>query len=276
MTAQTKTYPLATEGLCKLCGRWRELRRSHVLPDMAYADVMDYASHPRMVIVRAIEKGRISDKSQQSGFWERLLCEDCEARFSKYETYASTHLFNAKIPPPNPAQPLITLKVDDYRKLKLFLMSLLWRTGITRGEFFRCIDLGPHEPRLREMLNAEDPGEPAEYGCLVTPLLPEPGVPMEDVTAMPGMTRVDGHIGCLLVFRSFAFQYFISRHNIRPGVKRAFLNREGEMLMRWTRGAQIPPLRQLWDRCVRAVHRELEEESEPVQIERNLRGDGPA
>ena len=46
-----------TQGVCKLCGRWAELRRSHVLPDMAYADVIDPASHPRTVVVRDVDKG---------------------------------------------------------------------------------------------------------------------------------------------------------------------------------------------------------------------------
>jgi hypothetical protein len=234
-----------TQGVCKLCGRWAELRRSHVLPDMAYADVIDPASHPRTVVVRDVDKGRTLDKSRQTGFWERLLCQKCEGRFSKYETYAANHLLNAKLPAPDLANPVITVRVDDYRKLKLFLLSLLWRVGVARGPFFRCVDLGPHESRLRGMLDAEDPGEPDEYGCLITPLLPEPDAPMERVITMPAMTRVDGHNGCLLVFRGFVFQYFISRHGLARGVKQAFLDKQGQALMIWAHGTQFPPLREL-------------------------------
>ena len=88
-SVQKVAHPVATQDVCKLCGKWRELRRSHVLSDMAYADVIDPASHPRMVVVRDVDKGRVSDKSQQTGFRERLLCEECERQFSRYETYAA-------------------------------------------------------------------------------------------------------------------------------------------------------------------------------------------
>ena len=83
--------------------------------------------------------------------------------------------------------------------LKLFLMSLLWRAGVAKGDFFRCVKLGPHQERLREMLHAEDPSEPDEYGCLITPLLPEKEIAMESIVAMPFLTRTDGHNGCLIV-----------------------------------------------------------------------------
>ncbi|MGI8967036.1 MAG: hypothetical protein ACR2H1_13250, partial [Limisphaerales bacterium] len=158
-------------GLCKLCGKQGELCKSHVLPDMAYNEVINSEAHPRMVIVHDVKEGQISDLSRQTGYWERLLCKECEAQFSKYETYASNHFLNVNLPTPsNAADRMITLKVDDYRPLKLFLMSVLWRVGVASGDFFRCVDLGPHEARLRKMLHAENPGEPDDYGCLITPL----------------------------------------------------------------------------------------------------------
>ncbi len=249
-----------TIGECRLCRSWGELRRSHVLPDMAYNDVIDTTSHPRMIVVRDTDEGRVSDKSHQTGFRERLLWPGCEARFSKYESYAARHLLNVSLPHDD-VRGVVTLRVDDYSGLKLFLLSLLWRVGAARGDFFRCVRLGPHEERLRAMLDAENPGEPDEYGCLVTPLLPEPGIPMERIITMPSLTRVDGHNGCLLVFRGMVFQFFISRHGIAAGVERAFLNKNGEMIMMWARGAQFPPLRQLWHRCMTAVRREADKEA---------------
>ena len=169
---------------------------------------------------------------------------------SELESYASRRLLNVPLPEPNPVTGLIQLKVDDYAKLKLFFLSLLWRVGVAQGDFFRCVDLGPHELRLREMLQTRNPGEPGDYGCLVTPLLPEPGVAMDRVVLMPMMTRLGGVNGCLLVFRRFVFQYFISRHRISPGVRQSFLNKDGEMLMLRVRGAVFPPIRELWRRCI--------------------------
>ena len=250
-----------TEQTCQLCKRPAELSKSHILPKLAYTDIIDTTSHPRMVVVRDVAEGRISDTSQQSGYWERMLCKKCENQFSKYETYASNHLLNANLQVPKiTSERVVTLKVDDYRMLKLFLLSLLWRVGVAKGDFFRCVKLGPHQDRLREMLHAEDPGEPDDYGCLITPLLPELDIRMESIVAMPHLTRTDGHNGCLLAFRGFVFQYYISRHQIPAGVRQAFLNKNGELMMVWARIGNFEPLRKLWNRCVKAIHRESRDE----------------
>ena len=126
------------------------------------------------------------------------LCKECEGKFSRYETYASNNLLNLTLPlPKSEADLLNTVHVGDYVKLKLFLLSLLWRVGIARHDFFSCVDLGPHADRLREMLHAEDPGEPDEYGCHITRLLPESHIPVDRIVYTPHSTRIDGHHGCL-------------------------------------------------------------------------------
>jgi hypothetical protein len=65
---------------------------------------------------------------------------------------------SAKLPPPKDRRELLYVnKVDDYATLKLFLMSLLWRVSVAKGEFFRCVKLGRHEEQLRQMLHAQNP-----------------------------------------------------------------------------------------------------------------------
>src|SRR6266478_1690465 len=104
---------------CRLCSSSATLCRSHVLPEMAYANVIDYTSHPRMVVVRDTKIGRISDTTRQTGFWERLLCEPCEGKFSRYETYASNHLLNVNFQRPAMAHTMVVCPIGDYALLKL-------------------------------------------------------------------------------------------------------------------------------------------------------------
>ncbi len=248
---------------CRLCSSSATLCRSHILPEMAYANVIDYTSHPRMVAVRDVKSGKISETNRQSGFWERLLCKKCEMKFSRYETYAAKHLLNAKLTPPTGSAHAVTLlKVSDYTRLKLFLLSMLWRIGVATGDFFRGVDLGKHANQLQQMLLTENPGEPDEYGCLITRFIPERDVPIEQILIPPRTSRThDGHNGCLLAFRGFAFQYYISRHRIPAGVKAAFLNKSGELGIFWMRMGEIPPLKDSWNRCVAAIRREAKSKS---------------
>jgi hypothetical protein len=142
--------------------------------------------------------------------------------------------------------------VSDYRKLKLFLLSLLWRVGVAEHDFFSCVDLGPHTNRLREMLHAEDPGDPQEYGCQITRLLPELHIPVDRLLATPRSTKIDGHNGCLIYFRGFVFHYYVSNHGVATGVREAFVNQDGRLLILWMRLEMIPPLRDMWRKCVEA------------------------
>lgn len=248
---------------CRLCGLLDQLCRSHVLPETAYANVIDCTSHPQMVAVRDVKKGKISETHRQTGFWERLLCKKCEMKFSRYETYAAKHLLNAQLTPPTgSASRLSVLKVTDYARLKLFFLSMLWRVGVASGDFFRGVDLGKHANQLQQMLLTENPGELDDYGCLLTRFLPERDVPVEQILIPPRTTRThDGHNGCLLAFRGFAFQYYISRHRIPTGVKAAFLNKNGHLGICWMRMRDIPPLRDSWNRCVAAIRREAKPNS---------------
>jgi len=177
-----------------------------------------------MIVVRNREDGPNVDDSHQTGFWERLLCKECEGKFSRYETYASNNLLNLTLPLPQSKEDLVnTVQVDDYAKLKLFLLSMLWRVGVARHGFFSCVDLGPHTDRLREMLIAEDPGEPDEYGCHISRLLPEKHIPVDRIVFTPLSTRIESHRSCLLYFRGFTFNYYVSSHSISTGVQEAFV-----------------------------------------------------
>lgn len=245
-------------GICKLCLKPAVLRRSHILPDMAYAGIIEKNLHPRMVIVQDVVEGRISDKTQQTGYREWLLCENCELRFSVYERYASEHFFRAKLTvPTSESDRLVRISGLNYAPLKLYLLSVLWRASVAEGRFFRCVDLGDrHEERLRQMLDAEDPGKADEYGCLITPLLPESFTRVEHLLSMPARTRTDQHNTCLFQYRGFVFHYYVSRHRISPGLRQTFLNEEGGLTMLWARMGNFAPIRGLWNRTVDAIHRE--------------------
>ncbi len=210
-----------------------------------------------MVVVRNVSSGQISDKTRQTGYWERLLCQKCETQFSRYEKYASEHLLSLSFPvPKTAAERLITLRGLDYTALKLFSLSILWRVGVAKGDFFRCVSLGPHESRLRTMLANEDPGEPDQYGCMITPFLPEPEIDVSHLLFQPFRTRIQGHNGCLLSFRGLAFSFFISRHALAPGLVSTFLNRSGELGMLWSRIGDFQPIRKLWTQSVQAIRGE--------------------
>ena len=174
------------EGKCALCQQVAVLRKSHIIPEFLYGTLYDEKNRFNTFG----KTGKPEVGIEQKGFRERLLCDYCEQRFSRHEGvaalfyYGTVEAFAAQQSVVNyrgglkftriskDAQPtmdvipeLLLVEGVDYPALKLFLLSLLWRMGVSRLHFFREVELGPHESRLREMLLKNDPGEPDEYAC---------------------------------------------------------------------------------------------------------------
>ena len=242
---------------CRLCNNEATLKDSHIIPDLAYRAILDKQSHPRMVVVRNVTIGKVVDKTQQTGFKEHLLCGACEQQFSRYESYAAKELFNKSLPTPSQLDPLgrlLMLENLEYKPLKLFLISLLWRAGVASHNFFKCVKLGPHETILHRMLLDENPGAATDYGCTVCSLLPEHEIDFREVMFQPLQTRTDGHNGYLFVLRGLAFSFYISNHQLSASIKQSFLSIEGNLPILRMRIGNYQPLCKLWNRSVGAIH----------------------
>lgn len=179
-----------TLGTCRLCGQEKELRRSHVLSAFFRDDTTSMFPTGEHGILQPFTQpihthvGRRFARKQH-GFWEQregliqyLLCHDCEQKLSRFEDYAKRFLYGGSDPIrlalPFLSDPLYTA---DYKMLKLFQLSILWRAAEASGEFFAAVALSPeHRERLRLMLLNEDPGADNEYLCTMLRLVPSPAV----------------------------------------------------------------------------------------------------
>jgi hypothetical protein len=113
-----------------------------------------------------LEIGKNSDfvHIAQTGYNEKLLCHDCEVRFSKHEGYTIKQLRkglwdHAPCVPDNSPYHSTTRQVSglNYQLFKLCFLSIFWRMSVSNG--FGCPSFGMrHEKRLRTMLLNNDPG----------------------------------------------------------------------------------------------------------------------
>jgi len=149
---------------CALCGVRAKLRHSHIIPEFQYLPLYDPKHRYRVISTKAGTGPRM----EQKGAREYLLCHDCEQRFSKWEGYAKKVIFGTELRPQEMTPVGRRMEGLDYKTYRLFLLSLLWRMGVSRQQMFENVILGDHEPKLRAMLLAENPGEPHEYACFLT------------------------------------------------------------------------------------------------------------
>ncbi|MHC4259419.1 MAG: hypothetical protein ACYSTF_03245 [Planctomycetota bacterium] len=143
---------------CKLCHLDKKLCQSHIVPESAYGSLYDNKH-------RFYEVSNVQKKLPilQKGLRESLLCKGCEQHLNKYESYFADTWFQNQLIPTHVSKEISTIGGLDYKRFKLFHMSILWRAGITSRKEFVNVNLSNHEERLRQLVLDDDPGDPNQY-----------------------------------------------------------------------------------------------------------------
>jgi hypothetical protein len=232
------------KGTCRLCGTVGTLCKSHVIPEFCYAHLYD-VNH-RFIEVHDVSRGRV--RRGQKGYWEYLLCPRCESHINGFERRAR-RLFVDPLNIGKPPKRSIELTKLCYDKLKLFFLSVLWRSGVSSLDTFRHIQLGRHEAQLRRRILACDPGAPATYGIIIFPLLFE-GDHLKDFMVEPTPGRLPGGNRIYrFVFNGFVIFVIVSSHPIETRFRRLLLSETGPLKVYPTELRDFPFLREVWNRA---------------------------
>jgi len=113
---------------------------------------------------RFYEIGSETNNIVQDGPKEYLLCDKCEQKIGRYEKYykEAVHLSRHKIEIIQDGKVAIIRNLD-YKKTKLFLLSILWRMSISSLPQFANVSLVNNEEVIRKIIFEEKPGKSHEY-----------------------------------------------------------------------------------------------------------------
>lgn len=194
------------------------------------------ASFPHGIITK-------NDLLKQVGVKERLLCVECEGKFSRWEAYARRFLYGTspgkieKIDPgipdhvnPNPVIEGARRVRAEYKPFKLFLLSLLWRVSVSETLFCRPVNIGRFEKNLRRMLLNENPGGQFDYPCMLTDLR-LPNSTMMDYIERPSSGFVDGIDIVRLIMGGYIWWFMYSGAPKSSPYTETFMNDNGDFLV---------------------------------------------
>ena len=125
---------LAVSENCKLCGKVDKLRNSHIIPEFLFKPLYD-SKHRFHVLSTVLDS---PNRYEQKGIREKLLCQSCETLLSKHEGYARTVLFGGTEISVRKEDGNYIIGDIDYKKFKLFQISILWRAGISNHRLQNC------------------------------------------------------------------------------------------------------------------------------------------
>jgi len=154
------------KGICLLCGNYGELAtKSHIIPKFMYKGMEDSRNKIGQSILR--DNIKIETEIDYRYFEKDVLCLNCETvKLSQLDDYGNRilfgdkkidDLFNNKILE-YPDKKVCVLENFDYTKLKLFLLSILWRSHISKHTFFDNINLFQRATAVREAILTGDVG----------------------------------------------------------------------------------------------------------------------
>lgn len=128
-------------GICRYCGEEKTLIKAHILPKKFYKD------YPTEKFL-SVNVTDFSKKFMQSGCLDKqILCKDCDGILGTYDKEAYRILQNdLNAHKCEDKSAYIYLKNDyDYKKLRFFFISLLWRASITKKQEYSMVQLGEYE-----------------------------------------------------------------------------------------------------------------------------------
>ena len=218
--------------ICELCSQDKQLSNSHIIPEFIYEHSELYDGKHRYHVLST--KPDTKNEFEQKGIREKLLCPSCENKFSAFETYTKNVLFDAaEIKTVDKGKGKLVFENIDYKKFKLFQLSVLWRASVSTLEMFNEIDLGLHEPYIRDMLWNENPGKSTDYGCIYRKISSrDEDFEATQIIGKPTqMAKIDGHRTFVFLMAGLFWVYIVSSHMQDFIHKKYFIQENGTLLI---------------------------------------------
>lgn len=203
-----------------------------------------YDDSHRFIEVHDVANGKV--RLGQKGYWNYLLCLDCEARFGRYERH-SRRLFVDPLPQHVCNSNLIREHERlDYRMFKLFCLSVLWRCSVSETPVYKHIRLGPHEEIIRNMLLKDCAGERTVYPVSTFALFFKGGH-FKDIMVEPTYMRIEGQKCYRFVIMGFVIIIIVSSQNPPKSLKLLTIAPSLPIRTLDTEVADFKFLKELWD-----------------------------
>jgi hypothetical protein len=175
---------------CKFCLKDSELCKSHIIPDYFFKR---YSGPEPENVLKEVNPLQPFQPRRPKGLYEKLLCPNCESLFAKWDDFAikffqKSEQWNRICIEKGAYFEVLNV---DYKEIKLFFMSLLWRASVSRLTFYSQVTLGPFESTLRAMLKASNPGKPNEFGVVLCKLKAF-NADLDKIILTPTRFRADG------------------------------------------------------------------------------------
>lgn len=163
------------KGKCKFCLQVKPFVRAHIIP------VGLFPRNPNGDRFHYLLDGdgeKPISKIPNGVYDDNLVCAECEALFAEGDDYAKRFLVDDVETSYERFEGRVRYweyPSFDYRRLKLFFISLLWRAHASSRPDWKLVDLGSKYAQMaKDLIQAGDPGSPDVFAVLLVRWAPGP------------------------------------------------------------------------------------------------------
>lgn len=154
--------------ICQGCGLDKDLIKAHAIPESFFVKMRTEHGAPKLM---TDVKGVYPKKALIGVYDNQILCRECEDRFQVVDDYGQKLLLQSE----SEHEELkvggkvhgFRVKDAEYEKLKLFLISVLWRASLSNHFFYSRVNLGPYQQKAKDLIWANDPGAQTDFPFVI-------------------------------------------------------------------------------------------------------------
>ncbi len=145
---------------CKFCGNETALIKAHVIPAGLFRRLQQ-GKEPLETITNKADE--YTKKTPVGVYDNTIVCSKCESIWQEWDNYAQLLLadkpLNGRVRYHNNKRICYIVDNYEYRKLKLFFISMVWRASVSSQPFFSKVSLGQFEDAAKKHIANNDPGD---------------------------------------------------------------------------------------------------------------------
>lgn len=138
----------AQAGVCRYCGEFRPLVKSHIIPEAFFRALGK--GHNSPLLITSVSSVPHPKRVPIGVYDTQILCQSCERQFDEVDAYGTKLLLHtlrgSKLKPVKRGLDVVGFQVGDVNQqlLKRFFIATLWRASVSTQPFFARVRLGPH------------------------------------------------------------------------------------------------------------------------------------
>lgn len=153
---------------CRLCGNVGKLVKAHIIPAAFFRSLREEDAVPLLVT-----PNRFPKRSPIGVYDETILCDACEPKFDRFDSYGVRtllHRLDDLFHPITHHDEIVAYEAKgiDRKLLLQFLLATLWRASVSTQPYYKRVNLGPYEEIAKHSILKPEAAIPLAFDAVLS------------------------------------------------------------------------------------------------------------